>query len=136
MSELAQTDKTTRFLSMAHLLTPAAVLAAFESLRKDASAGVDEVTYREYEQNVWVNIPSLHPRMVSHQYRAQPLRRIYIPQGKRKRAPHLARNFRATPTHQSRRPSISSASRTCVRAAGGGGSRFTSGRYANVFGGV
>ena len=64
---------------MVQLLTPAALLAAFEGLRKDASAGVDEVMYREYEQDVWVKIPTLHHRLVSHQYRAQPLRRVYIP---------------------------------------------------------
>jgi RNA-directed DNA polymerase len=79
LSELAKADKTTRFLSMAHLLTPAALMAAFEGLRKDASAGVDEVTYREYEQDAWRNIPTLHHRLVSHQYRAQPMRRVYIP---------------------------------------------------------
>lgn len=79
LSELAKADKTTRFLSIAHLLTPAALLAAFDGLRKDASAGVDEVTYREYEQDVWGNIPRLHNRLVSHHYRAQPLRRVYIP---------------------------------------------------------
>jgi group II intron reverse transcriptase/maturase len=79
LSELAKADKTTRFLSIAHLVTPAALMTAFEGLRKDASAGVDEVTYREYEQDVWRNIPSLHNRLVSHQYRVQPLRRVYIP---------------------------------------------------------
>jgi group II intron reverse transcriptase/maturase len=79
LSELAQADKTTRFLSIAHLLTPDALMAAFDGLRKDASAGVDAVTYREYEQDVWANIPRLHHRLVSHQYRAQPLRRVYIP---------------------------------------------------------
>ena len=47
LSERAQADKTTRFLSLAHHLTPAALTAAFVGLRKDASAGVDEVTYRE-----------------------------------------------------------------------------------------
>jgi group II intron reverse transcriptase/maturase len=79
LSELAKADKTTRFLSIAHRLTPAALMAAFEGLRKDASAGVDGVTYRKYEQDVWRNIPTLHHRLVSHQYRAQPLRRVYIP---------------------------------------------------------
>src|ERR1700737_2898149 len=79
LSELAKADKTTRFLSIAHLVTQAALMTAFEGLRKDASAGVDEVTYREYEQDVWRNIPTLHDRLVSHQYRVQPLRRVYIP---------------------------------------------------------
>jgi RNA-directed DNA polymerase len=87
LSELAKADKTTRLLSIAHLLTPAALMAAFEGLRKDASAGVDEVTYREYEQDVWRNIPTLHHRLVSRQYRAQPLRRVYIPKENGKERP-------------------------------------------------
>ena len=87
LSERAKADKTTRFLSMAHRLTPTALMAAFEGLRKDASAGVDGVTYREYEQDVWGNIPTLHHRLVSHQYRAQPLRRVYIPKENGKERP-------------------------------------------------
>ena len=79
LSELAKADKTMRFLSIAHLVTPGALMAAFEGLRKDASAGVDEVTYRDYEQDAWWNIATLHRRLVSHQYRVQPLRRVYIP---------------------------------------------------------
>src|SRR2546428_204113 len=87
LSELAKADKTTRFLSMAHLLTPAALTAAFESLRKDASAGVDEVPYREYELDVWRNIPTQHHRLESHQYRAQPLRRVNMPKENGKEPP-------------------------------------------------
>src|SRR5262249_47515583 len=87
LSELAKADTTTRFLSRAHLLTPAALMAAFEGLRKDASPGVDEVTYREYEQHGWGNIPTLHHRLVSHQYRAQPVRRVYIPKEDGKERP-------------------------------------------------
>jgi RNA-directed DNA polymerase len=87
LSELAKADKTTRFLSIAHHLTPTALMAAFEGLRKDASAGVDGVTYREYEQDVWVHIPALHHRLVSHRYRAQPLRRVYIPKENGKERP-------------------------------------------------
>jgi RNA-directed DNA polymerase len=87
LSEVAKADKTTRFLSIAHLLTPGALLGAFEGLRKDASAGVDAVTYRKYEQDVWRNIPTLHHRLVSHQYRVQPLRRVYIPKENGKQRP-------------------------------------------------
>jgi len=87
LSELAKADKTTRFLSIAHLVTPAALMTAFEGLRKDASAGVDEVSYQEYEQDVWRNIPTLHERLVSRRYRAQPLRRVYIPKENGKERP-------------------------------------------------
>jgi group II intron reverse transcriptase/maturase len=87
LSELAKADKTTRFLSIAHLLTPAALMAAYEGLRKDASAGVDNVTYADYEREAWDNILTLHQRMVNQQYRAQPLRRVYIPKDDGKERP-------------------------------------------------
>jgi len=48
-------------------------------LRKDASAGVDGVTYAEYGGHVRENLEQLHDRLASGQYRAQPLRRVYIP---------------------------------------------------------
>ncbi len=79
IAELAKEDKGRKFFSIAHLLTPDALYEAFESLRKDASAGVDGVTYAEYEDNAWENIQKLHGRVKSGQYRAQPLRRVYIP---------------------------------------------------------
>jgi RNA-directed DNA polymerase len=53
--------------------------AAFLNLRKDASAGVDGVTYEEYERDAARNIRELHQRLKDGKYRAQPLRRVYIP---------------------------------------------------------
>ncbi len=79
IAELAKEDKGRQFYSIAHLLTVDALYEAFEGLRKDASAGVDRVTYTEYEVEAWKNIQGLHARMKSGQYRAQPLRRVYIP---------------------------------------------------------
>jgi hypothetical protein len=60
LTERAKADKTARFLSMAHLLTPGALCAAFGGLRRNASAGVDEVTYAEYEKAAGENIQQLH----------------------------------------------------------------------------
>jgi RNA-directed DNA polymerase len=79
IAELAKEDKERKFFSIAHLLTTDALYEAFESLRKDASAGVDGVTYAGYELEAWENIRKLHDRVKSGQYRAQPLRRVYIP---------------------------------------------------------
>ena len=76
---MAQEDLTRKFSSIAHLLTPQALHEAFRSLRKDASAGVDEVTYQDYEKQANENIPTLWEKLKSRTYRAQPLRRIYIP---------------------------------------------------------
>ena len=79
IAELAKEDKTRQFYSIAHLLTVDTLYEAFESLRKDASAGVDRVTYLGYQEEAWKNIQGLHARMKGGQYRAQPLRRVYIP---------------------------------------------------------
>ena len=79
LTELAQEDQARQFSSIAHFLTPAALQEAFCSLRKDASAGVDEVTYQDYARQVEGNIRELWERLKGKKYRAQPLRRIYIP---------------------------------------------------------
>lgn len=79
LTELAKEDSRRKFISIAHLLMPEALYEAFLSLRKDAARGVDGVTYTEYEEQVQENIRQLHERLKSKTYRAQPLRRIYIP---------------------------------------------------------
>jgi RNA-directed DNA polymerase len=78
ITELAKEDSGRKFFSIAHHLTPETLYEAFTSLRKDASAGVDGVTYREYEKQAVESIHKLHGRLKDGTYRAQPLRRIYI----------------------------------------------------------
>jgi RNA-directed DNA polymerase len=87
LTELAKEDPGRKFFSIAHFLTPEALYEAFLSLRKDASAGVDHVTYADYEKQARQNIQELHGRLKSKTYQALPLRRIYIPKedGKNKR---------------------------------------------------
>jgi len=79
IAELAKEDRERKFSSIAHLLTVEALQEAFEGLRKDASAGVDRVSYADYAGEVRGNLEKLHDRLKQGQYRAQPLRRIYIP---------------------------------------------------------
>ena len=78
LSELAKEDPKRQFYSIAHMITFGALYAAFRGLRKKASAGVDGVTYEEYERNVAGNIQTLHERLRNGKYQAQPLRRVYI----------------------------------------------------------
>jgi RNA-directed DNA polymerase len=79
LTELAKEDPTRRFYSIAHFLTPTALYEAFKELRKDASAGVDGTTYRDYQRELGENLQDLWKRMKSGRYQALPLRRIYIP---------------------------------------------------------
>jgi len=60
---------------------------AFRGLRKDASAGVDQLTYREYQKELGRNIQNLWQKVKSGQYRALPLRRVYIPKEDGKQRP-------------------------------------------------
>src|ERR1700682_237058 len=78
IAEQAKQDAGCKFHSIAHLLTKEALWEAFDSLRKDAAAGVDGVTYAQYAENLIGNISTLHEQLKSKTYRAQPLRRIYI----------------------------------------------------------
>lgn len=87
IAELAREDPKRQFFSIAHLITPEALEAAFRSLRKAASAGVDGVTYEGYEANAGRNIRQLHQRLKDGTYQAQPLRRIYIPKEDGKQRP-------------------------------------------------
>lgn len=79
LTELAKEDSARRFYSIAHFLTPRALYEAFKQIRKDASAGVDGVTHEGYQKELGRNLQDLWERVKSGRYRAQPLRRIYIP---------------------------------------------------------
>src|SRR6266704_3174631 len=87
LTELAKEEPKRQFFSIAHLITPEALYAAFGSLRKDASAGMDGVTYKEYQQDAERNVQALYQRLREGQYQAQPLRRVYIPKENGKQRP-------------------------------------------------
>jgi group II intron reverse transcriptase/maturase len=76
---LAKEDPARRFYSIAHFLTPRALYEAFKGLRKDASAGVDGLTFQDYQKGLGRNLQDLCARLKSGKYRALPLRRVYIP---------------------------------------------------------
>jgi group II intron reverse transcriptase/maturase len=78
LAELARQDAGRKFHSIAHFLTKEALWEAFDKLRKNAAAGVDGVTYADYEEHLIENLGKLHEKLTSKTYRAQPLRRIYI----------------------------------------------------------
>src|SRR5215472_5433397 len=87
ISELAKQDPKRQFYSIAHLITVAKLYEAFRSLRKDASAGIDGVTYEQYEAHAEESIRQLHQRLKEGKYRAQPLSRVYIPKEDGKQRP-------------------------------------------------
>src|SRR5437773_9815714 len=87
IAELAKEDPKRQFFSIAHLITVEKMYEAFRSLRKDASAGIDGVTYQQYEINAEEKIRQLHQRLKEGKYQVQPLRRVYIPKEDGKQRP-------------------------------------------------
>ncbi len=68
-----------KILALAHLIDIAALGGAYERTRKNAAVGVDGVTKEKYGQKLGENLQGLHERLVSKQYRHQPIRRVHIP---------------------------------------------------------
>src|SRR5215470_12314811 len=87
IAELAKEDPKRQFHSIAHLITVAKLYEAFRSLRKDARAGIDGVTYEQYGASAEENIRQLHQRLKEGQYQVRPLRRVYIPKEDGKQRP-------------------------------------------------
>ena len=52
---------------------------AFYATAKNAAAGIDGVTWRDYEVDLERKLADLHARVQSGAYRATPSRRVYIP---------------------------------------------------------
>lgn len=77
--EAARTDKRVRLTALLHHITPSLLVESFYALRKNAAAGVDGVTWREYEDKLHARVPELHREIHTGAYRAQPSRRVYIP---------------------------------------------------------
>jgi group II intron reverse transcriptase/maturase len=81
IAEQSKRDATWVFTTLAHLMDEDFLTEAFQQLRKDAAAGIDEMTATEYAVNLGERIADLHRRLVAREYRAQPARRVWIPKG-------------------------------------------------------
>ena len=74
----AQLDKDVRFNNLFHHITADLLIKSFYCLKKNAAAGVDKVSWRQYKEGLAERIEDLHNRVHAGSYRAQPVRRSYI----------------------------------------------------------
>lgn len=77
-------EKWTNLLS--HMRLPL-LKEAYQRLRKDAAAGVDEVTWHEYGERLDERLLGLESRVHRGSYHPQPVRRVLIPKGEGKMRP-------------------------------------------------
>lgn len=76
--EVARHDRRARFTALLHHITPRLLVESFYALKRDAVAGVDGVTWREYEGKLHGRVHELHREIHTGAYRAQASRRAYI----------------------------------------------------------
>lgn len=83
----ARRDKRLRFTALLHHITPSLLVESFYALQRNAAAGVDRVTWCEYEPILLEQVKDLHRRIHTGAYRAQPSRRVYIPKADGRQRP-------------------------------------------------
>jgi group II intron reverse transcriptase/maturase len=75
----ARLKKKERFTALLHHVTVDLLRIAYLSLKRDAAAGVDGVTWEDYGADLERRLADLHARVHRGSYRTQPTRRQYIP---------------------------------------------------------
>lgn len=81
LNRKAKEDKEHQFQDLYRMIDLQMLYTSYRSLKKKASPGVDGVTYEDYEKNVDAHLCSLLGRLKEKRYRAQSVRRHYIPKG-------------------------------------------------------
>lgn len=85
--QVAKRDKKAEFTALFHHLTIDRLRLSFHALRRRAAAGVDGVTWEQYQQNLEENLQDLHARLHRGAYRAKPTRRVFIPKADGRQRP-------------------------------------------------
>lgn len=85
--EAAKRDSKLQFTNLLHHVNVNLLRQAYNSLKRDAAAGVDGVTWRAYRREMEERLPGLQERIQSESYLAQPSKRIWIPKSENERRP-------------------------------------------------
>ncbi len=83
----ARQRKKERFTALLHHINVDTLRTAFYALKRKAAAGVDGMTWQDYEADLEPRLRDLHERVHRGAYRPQPSRRTYIPKADGKRRP-------------------------------------------------
>jgi RNA-directed DNA polymerase len=83
----AARDKTHRFRSLARMLTVSFLSWCWTFINKKAAAGVDNISAKEYEENLLANVEDLVEQLKGKRYKAKLVRRQYIPKDNGKLRP-------------------------------------------------
>jgi RNA-directed DNA polymerase len=84
---VARRDKKARFTALLHHVDVPLLIQSFYSLKSEAAAGSDGLTWQQYEADVYGRVDDLHRRLHTGSYRATPVKRAYIPKADGKMRP-------------------------------------------------
>lgn len=85
--QAAREKKQERFTALLHHLTIDLLRESYYGLKRSAAAGVDGVSWQQYEQGLEARLIDLHGRVHRGAYRAQPSRRVNIPKADGRQRP-------------------------------------------------
>lgn len=85
--EAVNRNRKEKLTALLHHVAVDCLRAAFFALKKRAAAGIDQVTWDQYAENLEENLRGLHRRVQTGAYRALPSRRTYIPKADGKQRP-------------------------------------------------
>ncbi len=85
--QAARQRKKEKFTALLHHITTDLLRMAFYALRRKAAAGIDGVTWADYEAELEPRLTDLHDRVHRGAYRPQPSRRTYIPKADGRQRP-------------------------------------------------
>jgi retron-type reverse transcriptase len=85
--ERARRDKDATFTALLHHITIDRLREAYRRVHRNASPGVDGVTWEQYGEKLEDNLLALHARLHRGAYRAKPSRRTYIPKADGRQRP-------------------------------------------------
>jgi len=75
----AEEGKEERFTALLHHVDVDLLRWSYHALKREAAAGVDGVSWRDYGEGLEARLEDLHDRIHRGAYRAQPSRRVMIP---------------------------------------------------------
>jgi RNA-directed DNA polymerase len=78
IAEQARAYPDTAFTTLIHLIDEEFLREAFHRTKKDAAPGVDRVTATKYAKNLDENLANLYERLRKGQYRATPVKRVWL----------------------------------------------------------
>jgi retron-type reverse transcriptase len=79
IAEISKARPKEEFNNIVHLINPEILKMCHKELDGNKAVGIDEVTKKEYEENLEENIENLWKKLKSFSYRPQAIKRVYIP---------------------------------------------------------